>query len=83
MFHAECLEQTLTREAVGDDGGTDRWHRVAFAFAFRFASEEKFSTVGCVCRDRHGNLAAAGSTGGLCNKQPGRVGDTPIVGAGV
>ena len=49
----------------------------------RFAAEEKFSTVGCVCRDCHGNLAAAGSTGGLCNKQPGRVGDTPIVGAGV
>jgi hypothetical protein len=36
-----------------------------------------------VCRDIYGNLASAGSTGGLCNKQPGRVGDTPIVGAGV
>ena len=51
--------------------------------ALGFVSEEKFSTVGCVCRDKYGNLAAAGSTGGLCNKQPGRVGDTPIVGAGV
>jgi len=31
----------------------------------------------------HGNVAAAGNTGGLCNKLPGRVGDTPIIGAGI
>ena len=35
------------------------------------------------CRDIHGNLAAATSTGGLVNKRWGRVGDTPVVGAGV
>ena len=39
-------------------------------------------TVGAVARDVHGNLAAAASTGGLTNKRPGRVGDTPVVGAG-
>jgi L-asparaginase / beta-aspartyl-peptidase len=43
----------------------------------------KFGTVGAVALDRHGHLAAAASTGGLTNKQPGRIGDTPIVGAGV
>lgn len=39
-------------------------------------------TVGCVALDRAGNLAAATSTGGLTNKKFGRVGDSPIVGAG-
>ena len=39
-------------------------------------------TVGAVALDRAGNLAAATSTGGLANKHAGRVGDTPIIGAG-
>lgn len=39
-------------------------------------------TVGAVVRDRHGHLAAATSTGGLVGKRRGRVGDSPIVGAG-
>lgn len=41
-----------------------------------------FGTVGAVARDKDGHLAAATSTGGLTNKHPGRVGDTPIVGVG-
>ncbi|MFO0867942.1 MAG: isoaspartyl peptidase/L-asparaginase [Pirellulales bacterium] len=43
---------------------------------------EKKGTVGCVALDRSGNLAAATSTGGLTNKRFGRVGDSPIIGAG-
>jgi beta-aspartyl-peptidase (threonine type) len=39
-------------------------------------------TVGAVALDRRGNLAAATSTGGLVNQLPGRVGDTPVIGAG-
>jgi len=39
-------------------------------------------TVGAVACDREGNLAAATSTGGMTNKRPGRVGDSPIIGAG-
>jgi len=39
-------------------------------------------TVGAVALDRNGNLAAATSTGGMANKMPGRVGDSPIIGAG-
>ena len=39
-------------------------------------------TVGAVCLDAHGALAAATSTGGMTNKLPGRVGDTPCLGAG-
>ena len=39
-------------------------------------------TVGCVALDRHGTLCVATSTGGLTNKLPGRIGDTPTLGAG-
>ncbi|HEY5791918.1 MAG TPA: isoaspartyl peptidase/L-asparaginase [Chthoniobacterales bacterium] len=42
----------------------------------------KFGTVGAVARDRSGALAAATSTGGLTNKAAGRIGDSPIIGAG-
>jgi beta-aspartyl-peptidase (threonine type) len=44
--------------------------------------DSKFGTVGAVALDAQGRLAAATSTGGVTNKQVGRVGDTPIVGAG-
>ncbi|MEM6805654.1 MAG: isoaspartyl peptidase/L-asparaginase [Bacteroidota bacterium] len=44
--------------------------------------ERNFSTVGAVALDQEGNLAAATSTGGMTNKQYGRVGDSPIIGAG-
>ena len=43
---------------------------------------KKFGTVGAVALDAHGNLAAATSTGGMTNKRSGRVGDTPLIGAG-
>ena len=45
-------------------------------------SESWFSTVGAVALDSEGNLAAATSTGGMTNKRWGRVGDSPIIGAG-
>ncbi|MEE4297062.1 MAG: isoaspartyl peptidase/L-asparaginase [Wenzhouxiangella sp.] len=45
-------------------------------------SEDWFSTVGAVALDANGNLAAATSTGGMTNKRWGRVGDSPIIGAG-
>lgn len=44
--------------------------------------EKKFGTVGAVACDMYGNIAAATSTGGMTNKQFGRVGDSPIIGAG-
>ncbi|KAF3777393.1 Isoaspartyl peptidase/L-asparaginase [Nymphaea thermarum] len=44
--------------------------------------DSQFGTVGCVAVDCHGNLAAGTSTGGLVNKMVGRIGDTPVIGAG-
>lgn len=44
--------------------------------------DDKYGTVGAVALDRHGNLAAATSTGGMTNKRFGRIGDAPIIGAG-
>ena len=44
--------------------------------------DQWYSTVGAVALDRQGNLAAGTSTGGTCNKRWGRVGDSPIIGAG-
>ncbi len=43
---------------------------------------EKHGTVGCVALDKYGNLAAGTSTGGMTNKKYGRIGDSPIIGAG-
>jgi len=44
--------------------------------------DHKFGTVGAACLDQAGNLAAGTSTGGISNKRFGRVGDSPIIGAG-
>ena len=46
------------------------------------ADSDAMGTVGCVALDRAGNLAAGTSTGGLVNKKFGRVGDSPLIGAG-
>jgi L-asparaginase / beta-aspartyl-peptidase len=46
------------------------------------SDQDRHGTVGAVALDWSGSLAAATSTGGLTNKLPGRVGDSPIVGAG-
>jgi len=44
--------------------------------------DHKFGTVGAVACDQNGNIAAATSTGGMTNKRYGRVGDSPMIGAG-
>jgi beta-aspartyl-peptidase (threonine type) len=72
------LEQLLRAKAAGDTTRLDH----DSASSAPIDPDTKLGTVGAVARDRFGNLASAVSTGGLTNKRPGRVGDTPIVGAG-
>jgi beta-aspartyl-peptidase (threonine type) len=71
---------------VREGGGTALDHDAANLFAVLPKASldpgRKLGTVGAVALDREGNLAAATSTGGLTNKHAGRIGDTPIIGAG-
>ena len=48
----------------------------------RAVARDKHGTVGCVALDKHGDLCAGTSTGGMTNKKYGRIGDSPIIGAG-
>ncbi|MCB0292714.1 MAG: isoaspartyl peptidase/L-asparaginase [Calditrichaeota bacterium] len=50
--------------------------------ALRPAADHKFGTVGVAALDQQGNLAAGTSTGGMTNKRFGRIGDSPVIGAG-
>jgi beta-aspartyl-peptidase (threonine type) len=52
------------------------------AQAWKKENPRRLGTVGCVARDQQGRLAAATSTGGTGQCYPGRIGDTPIIGAG-
>jgi beta-aspartyl-peptidase (threonine type) len=65
-----ALQHTLDRQREG------------LAEETEMDESRRHGTVGAVARDRHGNLAAATSTGGMTAKLPGRVGDSPIIGAG-
>lgn len=58
-----------------------RWDALQKAKA-KQSKDKKHGTVGVVALDRFGNLAAGTSTGGMTNKRYGRVGDSPIIGAG-
>jgi len=50
--------------------------------SFLITDQDRHGTVGAVALDKNANLAAATSTGGTTNKMPGRIGDTPVIGAG-
>lgn len=69
-----------------DDFRFDQWQQVRGSETFQLDhsddKERKFGTVGAVALDQHGHLAAATSTGGMTNKRFGRIGDSPIIGAG-
>lgn len=61
----------------------EHWKRISqYAARYLGAEEKLYSTVGAVAVDDQGALAAGTSTGGIWFKLPGRVGDTPIIGAG-
>jgi beta-aspartyl-peptidase (threonine type) len=69
------LQRAIAREQVLRDHDVDPGTPL-------LSKDEKRGTVGAVALDRYGNLAAGTSTGGLTNKRFGRVGDSPIIGAG-
>ncbi|MGB3590991.1 MAG: isoaspartyl peptidase/L-asparaginase [Nonlabens sp.] len=64
----------------------DQWQDIKGSDGFQLdhsiKKDSKFGTVGAVAMDCHGNIAAATSTGGMTNKKFGRVGDSPMTGAG-
>lgn len=57
-------------------------HAAAGGKKFFISDQDRHGTVGAVALDRAGNLAAATSTGGMTNKRAGRIGDSPVIGAG-
>ncbi len=69
-----------------DDFRYEQWQAVKNTDDFQLdhsdKKEQKFGTVGAVALDVKGNIAAATSTGGMTNKKFGRVGDSPMIGAG-
>jgi beta-aspartyl-peptidase (threonine type) len=79
----EPAEYFVTEKRVKQWKEAQKNQSVALDHATEETAERKFGTVGAVARDMFGNLAAATSTGGITNKKFGRVGDSPIVGAGV
>lgn len=91
-FHTERrmqqIDRVLEEEEVGATGGRDdRGEAARYADTRSPAGaaidlQKEYGTVGAVALDQAGNLAAGTSTGGMTNKRYGRVGDSPIVGAG-
>lgn len=88
-FSTEARREQLLRvqretpdAAVLDHDGQAMVARGQPAPADPLDADKKFGTVGAVAVDAQGNVAAATSTGGITNKQVGRVGDAPLVGAG-
>lgn len=82
--HALLVGDSLALE-LGLEQRPNDWfitQRRAAALARARGLELDHGTVGAVAVDVHGHCAAATSTGGMTNKRPGRVGDTPILGAG-
>lgn len=77
-FYTERRFKALQRVKAAEEGQA----RDKAAFYDPIIKDSKFGTVGCVALDKHGNLAAGTSTGGMTNKRWGRVGDAPIIGAG-
>ena len=69
-----------------DDVRYKQWQGIKDSNAFQLdhsvKKDGKFGTVGAVACDQFGNVAAATSTGGMTNKKWGRVGDSPMIGAG-
>lgn len=78
---AQEREETIL-DHDGDRGELDDPAHSEIEFDITLKTDDKFGTVGAVALDEFGNLAAGTSTGGMTNKRWGRIGDSPIIGAG-
>ncbi len=74
QFRYDALQKAQAAEAKAE---SERTSMLAPPFP-----DHKFGTVGCVALDKEGNIVAGTSTGGMTNKKYGRIGDSPIIGAG-
>lgn len=74
-------KENVVLDHDGGQGISDPAHS-EIEFDVTLKTDDKFGTVGCVALDQHGNVAAGTSTGGMTNKRFGRIGDSPIIGAG-
>ncbi len=84
---ADQFAQEQGLEMVDNDYFTteyrkNHWLKIRETENLQVEDAFKFGTVGAVAIDKNGNLAAATSTGGITNKRHGRIGDTPLIGAG-
>ena len=81
-FYTERAWQNLQKSKEADSLKMINIKKTPGAFNQRGNYDQKYGTVGAIALDRYGNLAAATSTGGISNKKFGRVGDSPLIGAG-
>lgn len=81
-FRTEHRWQQLQKAIEKEQVVLDHDGKTATLFIDPMMYDYKYGTVGAVALDQHGNLAAGTSTGGMTNKRYGRVGDSPIIGAG-
>jgi beta-aspartyl-peptidase (threonine type) len=81
-FYTERAWQNLQKAKEADSLKMVNNKKMPGAFNQPQNFDQKYGTVGAVALDRYGNLAAATSTGGISNKKFGRVGDSPLIGAG-
>ena len=79
-FCTESRFESLQKIKTNEQASLDQYFKDSFNDPF--IKDSKFGTVGCVALDKNGNLAAGTSTGGMTNKRWGRIGDSPIIGAG-
>ena len=81
-FAKDVGEQIVDPSYFHSDKNLKRLRKLKSKITQNHLIQDKIGTVGAVALDKQGNIAAGTSTGGMTNKMPGRVGDTPIIGSG-
>ena len=82
LFAKDIGEQIVDPSYFHSEKNLKRLRKAKNRISQNTLIQDRIGTVGAVALDKEGNIAAATSTGGMTNKMPGRVGDTPIIGSG-